>query len=94
MIKKLFNWYCKQTEENDFATLSCQTPIRLLKVSAGFARLNTPVVTVLIISSDEVDVTSELIAVSIGSKSNTIPDHPISTAFTACPDFIPSNAPL
>lgn len=31
MIKRLFIWYCTQAEENDFATLSCQIPVRYIK---------------------------------------------------------------
>ena len=31
MIKKLFNWYCTQSAENDFSTPSCQIPVRYIK---------------------------------------------------------------
>lgn len=33
MIKRLFIWYCDRAMQTDLTTLSCQTPIRLLKVS-------------------------------------------------------------
>ena len=31
MIKKIFNWYCTQAEENDFSTPSCLIPVRYIK---------------------------------------------------------------
>lgn len=31
MIKRFFIWFCTQTEENDFATPSCQIPVRYIK---------------------------------------------------------------
>lgn len=33
MIKKFFTWYCDRAMQTDATTLSCQTPIRLLKAS-------------------------------------------------------------
>ena len=33
MIKRLFTWYCDRAMHTDVTTLSCQTPIRFLKVS-------------------------------------------------------------
>lgn len=31
MLKRLFNWYCTQAEENDFSTPSCLIPVRYIK---------------------------------------------------------------